>query len=40
MPDLASGEGDFRSVVEKVLGEHEVHVDIYGVSELTAFSLK
>ena len=37
---LASGDGDFTSVVEKVLGEHEVRVDIYGVLELTAFSLK
>ena len=37
---LASGDGDFTPVVDKLLGEHDVSVDVYGVPDLTAASLK
>ena len=37
---LASGDGDFSSVVRKLLGEYDVSIDVYGVSGLTAASLK
>ena len=37
---LASGDGDFTSVVQKLLDECEVSVDVYGVPGLTAASLK
>lgn len=37
---LASGDGDFTSVVRKLLDEYDVSVDVYGVAGLTAASLK
>ena len=37
---LASGDGDFTSVVQKLLDEYDVTVDVYGVPSLTASSLK
>jgi uncharacterized LabA/DUF88 family protein len=37
---LASGDGDFTSVVGKILDDHDVSVDVYGVPGLTAASLK
>ena len=37
---LASGDGDFTSVVQKLLDEYDVTVDVYGVQGLTASSLK
>ena len=36
---LASGDGDFASVVQKILCEGDVRVQVYGVPGLTAFSL-
>ncbi|MEE9193580.1 MAG: NYN domain-containing protein [Thermodesulfobacteriota bacterium] len=36
---LASGDGDFTSVVDKITGEFSIPVEIYGVRELTAASL-
>ena len=36
---LASGDGDFTAVVDKVIQEHNVSVEIYGVPDLTASSL-
>ena len=36
---LASGDGDFDLVVEKVRQVHDVDVDVYGVKKLTAASL-
>lgn len=36
---LASGDGDFTVVVDKIRHEHNVSVEIYGVPDLTAFAL-
>jgi uncharacterized LabA/DUF88 family protein len=36
---LASGDGDFASVVNKIRGENKIAVDVYGVPGLTALSL-
>jgi uncharacterized LabA/DUF88 family protein len=36
---LASGDGDFDLLVQKVRGKHGVSVEVYGVAELTAASL-
>jgi uncharacterized LabA/DUF88 family protein len=36
---LASGDGDFTPVVGKLLGEHSLSIDVYGVPGLTASSL-
>ncbi|MDA1349866.1 MAG: NYN domain-containing protein, partial [Chloroflexi bacterium] len=37
---LASGDGDFAPVVQKLIGDHGVAVEVYGVSDLTAASLR
>jgi uncharacterized LabA/DUF88 family protein len=36
---LASGDGDFDLLVQKIRGKHGVSVEVYGVAELTAASL-
>ena len=36
---LASGDGDFASVVSKLLAEHDISIEVYGVPGLTAMSL-
>ncbi len=36
---LVSGDGDFTAVVQKIINEHRASVEIYGVQDLTAFSL-
>jgi uncharacterized LabA/DUF88 family protein len=36
---LASGDGDFDLVVQKLRDVHDVNVDVYGVKSLTADSL-
>jgi uncharacterized LabA/DUF88 family protein len=36
---LASGDGDFDLLVQKVRDKHAVRVEVYGVAELTAASL-
>jgi uncharacterized LabA/DUF88 family protein len=36
---LASGDGDFTPVVGKLLGDHSLSIDVYGVPGLTAASL-
>src|ERR1700737_4839886 len=36
---LASGDGDFDLLVQKIRKEHHVSVEVYGVAELTAASL-
>jgi uncharacterized LabA/DUF88 family protein len=36
---LASGDGDFTSVVQKLLDENDIRVHVYGVPGLTASSL-
>ena len=36
---LASGDGDFTAVVNKIRQEHNVSVEVYGVPNLTASSL-
>jgi uncharacterized LabA/DUF88 family protein len=36
---LASGDGDFDMLVQKIREQHRVSVEIYGVAELTATSL-
>ncbi len=36
---LASGDGDYTVVVDKIRQEHKVSVEIYGVPDLTASSL-
>ena len=36
---LLSGDGDFDLLVRKVIDQHECAVDVYGVQELTAYSL-
>jgi uncharacterized LabA/DUF88 family protein len=36
---LASGDGDFDLLVQKVRDKHGVSVEVYGVAELTAASL-
>jgi uncharacterized LabA/DUF88 family protein len=36
---LASGDGDFTPVVKKLIDEHHVSVEVYGVPGLTAKSL-
>jgi uncharacterized LabA/DUF88 family protein len=37
---LASGDGDFTRVVEKIIKENNIEVEVYGVPELTATPLK
>src|ERR1700722_2110476 len=36
---LASGDGDFDLLVQKIRDRHRVRVEVYGVAELTAASL-
>jgi uncharacterized LabA/DUF88 family protein len=36
---LASGDGDFTAVVNKIRQEHKVSVEVYGVPDLTASAL-
>jgi len=36
---LASGDGDFTAVVDKIIQEHKISVEVYGVPDLTASSL-
>src|SRR5450755_3638250 len=36
---LASGDGDFDLLVQKIIEQHRVSVEVYGVAELTAGSL-
>ena len=36
---LASGDGDFDLLVQKIRDKHRVRVEVYGVAELTAASL-
>jgi uncharacterized LabA/DUF88 family protein len=36
---LASGDGDFDLLVQKIRNEHHVSVEVYGVAELSAASL-
>ena len=36
---LVSGDGDFTAVVDKIIQEHKVSVEVYGVQDLTASSL-
>lgn len=36
---LASGDGDFDLLVQKVRDKHQVRVEVYGVAELSAASL-
>ena len=36
---LASGDGDFDLLVQKIRGKHSVSVEVYGVAELTAATL-
>lgn len=36
---LVSGDGDFDLLVDKVRHDHGIHVDVYGVPDLTARSL-
>src|ERR1700730_7431394 len=36
---LASGDGDFDLLVQKIREQHQVAVEVYGVAELTAASL-
>ena len=36
---LVSGDGDFAPAVQKLLDEHDIAVDVYGVPGLTAASL-
>jgi uncharacterized LabA/DUF88 family protein len=36
---LASGDGDFDLLVQKIRDKHRVHVEVYGVAELSAASL-
>lgn len=36
---LVSGDGDFTAVVDKIIQEHKVSVEVYGVADLTASSL-
>ena len=36
---LASGDGDFDLLVQKVRDKHHVSVEVYGVAELSAASL-
>jgi uncharacterized LabA/DUF88 family protein len=37
---LASGDGDFDLLVERVISKFQVEVEVYGVASLTAASLK
>jgi uncharacterized LabA/DUF88 family protein len=37
---LASGDGDFDCLVERLRDRHEIDVEVYGVAQLTAESLK
>jgi uncharacterized LabA/DUF88 family protein len=37
---LASGDGDFDMLVNKIREQHRVSVEVYGVSQLTAESLR
>lgn len=37
---LASGDGDFDLLVQRVIEKHGVEVEVYGVAQLTAASLK
>ena len=36
---LASGDGDFELLVQKIRGKHSVSVEVYGVADLTAATL-
>ncbi|MGE5456858.1 MAG: NYN domain-containing protein [Methanococcaceae archaeon] len=36
---LASGDGDFDLLVDKIRKDYDVAVEVYGVQDLTAFSL-
>jgi uncharacterized LabA/DUF88 family protein len=36
---LASGDGDFDLLVQKIRDKHQVRVEVYGVAELSAASL-
>jgi len=36
---LASGDGDFDLLVQKIRDKHRVCVEVYGVAELSAASL-
>jgi uncharacterized LabA/DUF88 family protein len=36
---LASGDGDFEPLLQKIRGKHSVSVEVYGVAELTAAML-
>jgi uncharacterized LabA/DUF88 family protein len=36
---LASGDGDFDLLVQKIIDQYGVSVEVYGVAELTADSL-
>jgi uncharacterized LabA/DUF88 family protein len=36
---LASGDGDFDLLVQKIRNDHQVSVEVYGVAELSAASL-
>jgi uncharacterized LabA/DUF88 family protein len=36
---LASGDGDFDLLVQKIIEQYGVSVEVYGVAELTAGSL-
>ena len=36
---LLSGDGDFDLLVKKVINQYDCTVDVYGVQELTAYSL-
>ncbi len=37
---LASGDGDFDYLVQRIIAKHGVEVEVYGVPQLTAASLK
>jgi uncharacterized LabA/DUF88 family protein len=37
---LASGDGDFEPLVERVINRHGVEVEVYGVPRLSAVALK
>jgi uncharacterized LabA/DUF88 family protein len=36
---LASGDGDFDMLVQKLIDKHQIEVEVYGVEKLTAASL-
>jgi uncharacterized LabA/DUF88 family protein len=37
---LASGDGDFDLLVQRLCDRHGIEVEVYGVAQLTADSLK